>query len=75
MCLRSEYRTIRNRSHAETAEQFNAAVRAHLDAKAETATPEQWVAAAKTVRIHCRRCAGTGQFIRSEEHTSELQSH
>lgn len=26
-------------------------------------TPEQWVLAANTVRLICRRCGGTGQFI------------
>lgn len=27
------------------------------------ASPAQWVAAAETVRLVCRRCAGTGRFI------------
>lgn len=67
MTHRNEYRTIRNRSHAETREQFDAAVRAHLGAKAETATPEQWVAAAKATRIPCRRCCGTGDYITMTE--------
>jgi hypothetical protein len=63
MDLRTEYRMIRNRSHAQTRENFNAAVRAHLGDKADTATPAEWVAAAKATHIRCRRCAGTGDFI------------
>lgn len=66
MNLRAEYRTIRARSHAHFAE-FNAIVREHLGAKADAATPEQWVAAAKAARIPCRRCCGTGDFITMTE--------
>jgi hypothetical protein len=42
---------------------FDDRVRAAIDEAGQDATPEAFVRAAKTVRVPCRRCAGTGQFI------------
>lgn len=64
---RNEYSTIRLRSHAEDRGGFNALCRAALGADADNATPEQWVAVAKTVKVPCRRCCATGRFITMTE--------
>lgn len=61
--LRAEFKRMARRSHVENHQEFIAAVRVSLGAKAETATPEQWVSAARALRVPCRRCAGTGDFI------------
>ena len=61
--LRTEYVKIRARSHAEDPCGFNALCRKALGANADSATPEQWVAAAKLVKVPCRRCAGTGRYV------------
>lgn len=63
--LRREYRGIRNRSGQSPAV-FNAAVELKLlalNADPETATPKQWLRAAKLVHFRCGRCAGTGAYI------------
>lgn len=39
---------------------FDAAVKARVG---EGATPEQFIAAAKAMRVRCRRCAGTGRYV------------
>jgi len=41
-------------------EQVNAAARATAG---ENPTPERWVEAVETLRMPCRRCAGTGAFV------------
>jgi len=61
--LRAEFSRMARRSHAENPQEFTRAVRAALGAQAVSATPEQWIAAARALRVPCRRCAGTGDFI------------
>ena len=60
--LRAEYRRIRARSSARSSVEFDNAVKALLADKVDP-TPADYVDAAKRVKITCRRCAGTGQFI------------
>ena len=60
--LRAEYRRIRARSSARSSVEFDNAVKALLADKVDP-TPTDYVDAAKRVKITCRRCAGTGQFI------------
>lgn len=43
-----------------TREEVNAEIRTTV---AANATPAQWVAAAETCQMKCRRCAGTGLFV------------
>lgn len=59
---RREYRKIRMMSEANTAEQFDAAVRAELEGATEP-TAYAWVVAARRVSFPCRRCSGTGRFV------------
>lgn len=60
--MREEYRRIRNRSHARTEAEFDAAVARLVTARRQT-TPEAWLAAAREVQFPCRECCGTGDFI------------
>jgi hypothetical protein len=61
---RREYARIRRLfvegSDADSGE-FDAAVKARVG---EGATPEQFIAAAQAMRVRCRRCAGTGQYVK-----------
>lgn len=59
--LREEYRKIRNRSHARSFAEFDAAVRKLMEGK--PSTPALWVIAARIASFPCRECAGTGKFI------------
>jgi|SRR6185436_9213770 len=61
--LRKEFSQIRGRSHAATRQEFLQACQAYLKEYKLPETPDNWVHAAKTCRIHCRRCDGTGMFI------------
>ena len=59
---RREYRSIRMMSEANTAEQFDAAVRAELEGSNEP-TAYAWVVAARRVSFPCRRCSGTHKHL------------
>lgn len=61
--LQAEYRKIRARSHCEDAVEFDLRVKDLMTEQGLAATPENFIRAAKTVRIPCRRCGGTGAFI------------
>lgn len=63
---KSKYVMIRKRSHCRDSKTFDSKAREVLEKSKidpDNATPEQWVKAAKRVKVPCRRCAGTGAFI------------
>lgn len=62
---RAEYRSIRARSHADSAATFDAAVRALLGAGEHA--PAAWLRAAREVTFPCRRCAATGVWARCRD--------
>lgn len=60
---RQEYARIRGLFYSGSdcdAADFDAAVKARVG---ENATPEKWVETAQAMKVPCRRCAGTGQYI------------
>ena len=59
--LRATYTAIQKRSELTPAEFRTLA--AKLLKNPTSATPEQWVRAAESVRTHCGRCGGTGRFV------------
>ena len=62
---RAEYRRIRDRADVHSPADFDRAVRMTLGERAATATPAEWVAAAKVAPFSCNRCGGTGVYAKS----------